>query len=92
MKVPHPLRQRLWVLIAFLMTALLLLCAVLYNSQIVQGDEFRAQSLASNATSEEVEASRGIVTDRNGKVLISNRLTYTLVFSAKGFTDRKSVV
>ncbi len=91
MKVPHPLRQRLWVLIAFLMTALLLLCAVLYNSQIVQGDEFRAQSLASNATSEEVEASRGIVTDRNGKVLISNRLTYTLVFSAKGFTDDRSL-
>ncbi|MBP3494219.1 MAG: penicillin-binding protein A [Oscillospiraceae bacterium] len=85
MKVPHPLHRRLWALVAFLLAALLLLCAVLYHSQIIQGSEFRALSLASNATSEEVDASRGIVTDRNGKVLISNRLTYTLIFSQDGF-------
>jgi putative ABC transport system permease protein len=34
-----------------------------------------------------VEASRGIITDRNGKVLVSNRLTYTLIFSAKDFEN-----
>ena len=91
MKVPHPLHLRLGALAAFLFAAMLVLLAVLYHSQIVQGDEFRALSFASNAASEEVEASRGIVTDRNGKVLISNRLTYTLVFSEKGFTDNRSL-
>ena len=32
-------------------------------------------------------ASRGIITDRNGKVLVSNRLAYTLVFDRSGFAD-----
>ena len=32
-------------------------------------------------------ASRGIITDRNGKVLVSNRLAYTLVFDRSGFDD-----
>ena len=73
MKVPHPLHLRLGALAAFLFAAMLVLLAVLYHSQIVQGDEFRALSFASNAASEEVEASRGIVTDRNGKVLCSYR-------------------
>ncbi len=30
-------------------------------------------------------ASRGIITDRNGKVLVSNRLAYTLVFDTSAF-------
>jgi len=38
-----------------------------------------------------VPASRGIITDRNGKVLVSNRLAYTLVFDRSGFTDDASL-
>ena len=34
-----------------------------------------------------MEAARGNITDRNGKVLVSNRLTYTLIFSAKDFEN-----
>jgi penicillin-binding protein 2 len=34
-----------------------------------------------------VEASRGIITDRNGKVLVSNRLAYTLMLSDRDFAD-----
>ena len=57
----------------------------MYHTQVVNGSDFRARSMASNATSQVVEASRGLVTDRNGKVLISNRLTYTLQFSPDSF-------
>jgi len=64
---------------------LLIFCGVLYNTQILNGSDYKARSLASNATAQTVEASRGIITDRNGKVLISNRLTYTLVFSDEEF-------
>ena len=40
------------------------------QTQILHGEENRAKSLASNATSETVEASRGIITDRNGNCLL----------------------
>lgn len=85
MKNPHPSRSRLYVLVAALGLMLLLFLAALYNAQILHGSENRAKSIASNATWQSVEASRGIITDRNGKVLVSNRLAYTLTFSKKAF-------
>ena len=63
-------------------------CAVLYDAQVVHGSENRAKSITSNAASETVTASRGIITDRNGKVLVSNRLAYTLVFDQERLTAR----
>ncbi len=88
-KPPQPLKRRLVVIGAFLGVVLLLYIGVLYNTQIVHGSEYRAKSLSSNAAAESVEASRGIITDRNGKVLVSNRLTYTLLFSDEEFKSNK---
>ena len=85
MKNPHPAQGRFYVLIAALGLMLLLFLAALYNAQILNGSENRARSIASNATWQTVEASRGILTDTNGKVLVSNRLAYTLTFSKKNF-------
>lgn len=59
--------------------------AVLYDAQVVHGSENRARSITSNTASETVTASRGIITDRNGKVLVSNRLAYTLVVDKSSF-------
>ena len=87
MKGPQSLYRRLFVLVGFLFVVFFLYIIVMYRTQIVQGSEFRAQSMASNATEQTVEASRGVITDRNGKLLVSNRLTYTLLFSADSFTD-----
>ena len=78
-------KSRLVPLVLIFGMILLIFCGVLYNTQILNGSDYKARSLASNATAQTVEASRGIVTDRNGKVLISNRLTYTLVFSDEEF-------
>ena len=82
-----PVRVRIWALTGLMGLCLLAFAGVMYYTQILHGEENRAKSLASNATSETVEASRGIITDRNGKVLVSNRLTYTLIFSAKDFEN-----
>jgi len=86
-KTSHPFIRRLIMLGLFWGAISLLFALVMYNTQILHGEEYRAKSLSSNAASEVVEASRGIVTDRNGKELISNRLTYTLRFSADSFDD-----
>ena len=85
MKNPHPAQGRFYVLIAALGLMLLLFLAALYDAQILNGSENRARSIASNATWQTVEASRGILTDTNGKVLVSNRLAYTLTFNKKNF-------
>lgn len=85
MKNPHPSRRRVYVLLGFFGAFLVLFFAVLYNAQVVNGTENRARSISSNTASETVTASRGIITDRNGKVLVSNRLAYTLVVDKSGF-------
>ena len=86
MKKSNPYRRRLIVVLSFLVAALVCFCVVLFNYQIVNGDEYRALSVAGTAKREVVETSRGIITDRNGKVLVSNRLAYTLKFSDSDFS------
>ena len=85
MKKSNPYRRRLIVILSFLVAALVCFSVVLFNYQIVNGDEYRALSVAGTAKREVVETSRGIITDRNGKVLVSNRLAYTLKFSDSDF-------
>ena len=91
MKNPHPSHSRLYVLGVALGLMLLVFVIALYDAQIVHGSKNRADSIASNATWQSVEASRGILTDRNGKVLVSNRLAYTLTFSKQSFQDDDSL-
>lgn len=85
MKNPHPSRRRVYVLLGFFCAFLVLFFAVLYDAQVVHGSENRARSITSNTASETVTASRGIITDRNGKVLVSNLLAYTLVVDKSSF-------
>ena len=88
MKKPkNPLKLRLQILLGLVGGIFLFFAVLLYNTQIVHGSEYQSRSITSNATAEAVTASRGIITDRNGKVLVGNRLTCTLEFSADGFAD-----
>lgn len=73
---------RLYLLTTFLMLVLLTYAFVLYDVQVIHHDEYAAQAIRSIVRTEKVEASRGIITDRNGKPLVSNRSTYDLTFDA----------
>ncbi len=73
---------RLYLLAAFLVLVLLTYLFVLYDVQIIHHDDYAAQAVRSIVRPEKVEASRGILTDRNGKPLVSNRSTYDLTFDA----------
>lgn len=86
-KTVKPFRRRLAILAGLGCAALLAFLVALYSAQVLHGGEYRAKSIASNATWQTVDASRGILTDRNGKVLVNNRLTYTLTLDKTGFTD-----
>ena len=86
-RTPRSFNARLITLACFLGACLLSFLVVLYNTQIVHGDEYLAKSITSTAKTETVQASRGLLTDRNGKVLVSNRITYTLSFDASVFNS-----
>ena len=73
---------RLYLLAALLILALTAYLFVLYDVQVIHHDEYAAQAVRSIVRPEKVEASRGILTDRNGKPLVSNRSTYDLTFDA----------
>ncbi len=73
---------RLYLLAFLLVLALAAYLFVLYDAQVIHYDEYAAQAIRSIVRTEKVEASRGIITDRNGKPLVSNRSTYDLTFDA----------
>ena len=78
---PHK-PSRLYVLAGFLFAVLACYVGSLYNAQVVHYAEYQEQSQRSITKSEKVVASRGILTDRNGKVLVSNRQIYNLSFDS----------
>ena len=71
---------RLLLLALFATAVMLLYTGVLYNVQVVHHEEYLASSQRSIARVETVTASRGIVTDRNGRTMVSNRSAYHLTF------------
>ena len=70
---PKRFTRRLVALGAVMFLCALVFVVTLFDAQIVNGDDYLAQSIRTNAKTETVKASRGILTDRNGKVLVSNR-------------------
>lgn len=73
---------RLYVLGAFLGLSLVIYLGVLYNIQINQHDYYLAQSIRTITQEETVEASRGVITDRNGREMASSRSSYDLTFDS----------
>lgn len=74
--------HRLYLLAGFLAAVLLVYVGVLYDTQVNHYEDYRAKSIHSITVPEKVEASRGIITDRNGRPLVTNRSTYNLTFDA----------
>ena len=71
-------RSRL--LLALFAACLLCFTFLLYDAQVIDQEEYLSRSTTQISRTETVEASRGILTDRNGKVLVSNRQVYTIDF------------
>ena len=73
---------RLYVLAALFFIVAAVYIGVLYDTQVNNYDYYYASSVRSIARPETVEAARGNITDRNGKVLVSSRSSYNLTFDA----------
>ena len=68
-------KSRLVPLVLIFGMILLIFCGVLYNTQILNGSDYKARSLASNATAQTVEASRGIITEMLTRKVLSGEIT-----------------
>jgi len=82
--------RRVWGCVIGLALIFLWLGSALYDIQVVQGPELAAQAKHKIPETETVEAARGQILDRYGRVLVSNRVVYqvTLDSDAMG-KDRK---
>ena len=79
---PKRFTRRLVALGAAMFLVALVFVVTMFDAQIIHGDDYLAQSVRANAKVETVKDTRGIITDRNGKVLVSNRAVYTLNFDS----------
>ena len=73
---------RLHILAILFFAVMAVYLGVLFNTQVNHYDEYYASSIRTIARPETVEAARGNITDRNGKVLVSSRSSYNLTFDA----------
>lgn len=73
---------RLYLLAGFLAAVLLVYLGILFDTQVNHYEDYLAKSIRSIVREEKVESSRGIITDRNGRPLVTNRSTYALTFDA----------
>ena len=78
-EVPLVLRRRLAVATGLALLSLLLLLARLWNLQILHGDDMRSLSESNRIRLHRVQATRGTVVDRNGRVLIDSRPSFDAV-------------
>ena len=83
--------RRLLPIIVFFAGCLVCFLIALFDAQVVHGEENLKKSVSTITRQESVSASRGILTDRNGKVLVGNQLVYTLSFDASAFKSSEEM-
>ena len=62
----------------------------LYDAQMIHGAEYLARSQTSIAETQTVEAARGDILDRYGRVLVSNRVTYQVALNTDAMEKNRN--
>lgn len=76
----NKLKVRLVVMALLVVAMSLAVTAKLYDLQIINGDSYYRQSEKKITRTVKVDANRGEILDRYGRVLVSNRLSYNITF------------
>ena len=79
--------SRIRVVLLLLAVLLFLFVGVLYNLQYVHGADYLEQSVRKIAETQKVEAARGQILDRYGRVLVDNRTTYQVTLNTNSMGD-----
>ena len=89
---PKQFRRRTTLITALFFGLLAVFVCVLYGLQIINGEDYLQQSQRKIAATETVEAARGEILDRYGRVLVTNRISYqvTLDTSLMGTAEQRN--
>ena len=84
-------RRRILAVVVVLALLMTVLCSNLYNLQYTNGADYARESVSRVMETQPVPASRGLILDRNGQVLVSNEISYqvTLDLSLMGETEEE---
>lgn len=66
--------------------------SALYDLQITNGEDYYQQSQRKIAETEVVEAARGLILDRNGRVLVSNEVIYQIKLNGSQMKDQRNQI
>ena len=80
--------RRVWAMVLLLALMVVSMGAALYDLQINNGESYYQLTQKKVAETQTVSAVRGNLYDRNGQVLVSNKIVYQVVLDTK--RDRKS--
>ena len=85
-------RWRVRSIVGVLFVILILFAWVLYDLQYVHGADYLAQSRRKIAKTETVEAARGKILDRYGRVLVTNRESYNVSLDTSFMEDTNATL
>ncbi len=84
-------RRRFYLRAGVLLVLIAAMCSVFFHSlwelQVVHGPEYRARSAMAGSTVVPLPAARGRIVDRNGTVLVSDRLCTDIVVDEDAVTE-----
>ena len=84
------LRSRM--VLALLCAVMVLFAWVLFDLQVVNGSYYLEQSTRKIAVTEPVQAARGEILDRYGRLLVSNRAAYQVTVDTRLMGDELSLI
>ena len=88
----HRLKLRTNLLIAIFCAVLAGFVAVLYQTQIVKGSTYRANSVVRILQSEQVNSVRGEILDTYGRMLVTNEVSYNVELDTTVMEDRNATL
>ena len=84
--------RRVWAMVLLLALMITGMGAALYDLQINNGNEYYAQTQKKIAENQAVPAARGQILDRNGQVLVSNKVVYQVTLDLKLMGDDRNAI
>ena len=84
--------RRVWAIVLLLAVMVASMGATLYDLQINNGDSYWQQTQKKIAETQSVPAARGQLRDRNGQVLVSNKVIYEVKLDTKQMKDDRNEI
>lgn len=73
--------RRFSIMMLFVICVLIGYECILFNTQIVNGDEYETAAIQYTASSVSITAARGEIVDRYGRQIVGNRMGYSIIFN-----------